>query len=270
MTICFSDIVALLSPYIYNYPRIVFGSDSDRCGDFYEYVLQRLDRILVSYHETEAKFVTWFTVVLRNRYLNFLRERKTGGLDDSDCDCISLDYRDMNTQSLHNFIAEKRDYVLSEKQRYDELIERISSGLNENQRIFFHLYYIDALRPEDAVFISVTLNRSVRVTLAGINELKESIVHRYKRRQDNLERLNVLHREIVRSQKDHDTEALARYREKRDRLLEEYRRIKIHPSYESLARFLAVPLGTVSTGISRMKRAVREILKELYHEELPL
>ena len=53
-------------------------------------------------------------------------------------------------------------------------------------------------------------------------------------------------------------------------MLEEYRRIRIHPSYERIARFLGIPLGTVSTGVARMKRAVREIVEELYNEKLPL
>jgi RNA polymerase sigma factor (sigma-70 family) len=260
----------ILSPYIYNFPRVVFGADSDRCGDFYEYIFRRLEKILEGYRQTEAKFVTWFAVVLRNRYLNFLRERKLNPGPDSGFGLISLDYRGANEQSLHNLIAEGRDFVHSTQESYDGLIERILKELIPRQRVFFHLYFIEAIRPDDALFLSVTLSRSIRETLSGLNRLKESIVTRYRRRQSKLERLNMLYRQILQSQEKQDTDGTLRLKEIRDRVLVEYRRIKMHPSYRSIAAFLDAPLGTVSTGIARMKRAVGAILQELYHEKLPL
>ncbi len=68
-------LIEMLSGYIYNYPRVAFGMNVDTCGDFFEYVLTRMKPILNGYRETDAKFSTWFTVVLRNRYLNTLRNR---------------------------------------------------------------------------------------------------------------------------------------------------------------------------------------------------
>jgi RNA polymerase sigma factor (sigma-70 family) len=266
----YREIASLLSSYIYNYPRVVFGSDADLCSDFYEYLFRRLERILISYRETEAKFVTWFTVVLRRRYLNFLRERRVKGRDFCEGNPISLDSSDADAQSLYNVIAERRDFVHSDQEKYDALLEMITCGLNVNQRVFFHLYYLDSLRPEDVIFLSVTLNRPVRQTMAGIDELKDSVVHRYEKKQESFEKLNQLYRRLVRAQRERDRDAERRYRQKRSRVLEEYRRIKIHPSYERLAHFLDIPLGTVSTGVARMKRAVRMIVEDRYHEKLPL
>ena len=73
----------------------------------------------------------------------------------------------------------------------------------------------------------------------------------------------------MRVQDEGNHDSVPGMRRRREKLLDEYRRIKIHPSYESLARFLRKPLGTVSTGISRMKSAVRVVLEE-YHEKLSL
>ena len=69
-------LIEMLSKFIYNYPRVAFGMNTDICGDFFEYVLARMKAILNGYRETDAKFITWFTVVLRNRYLNFVRAKK--------------------------------------------------------------------------------------------------------------------------------------------------------------------------------------------------
>ncbi len=266
----FPNIVQLLSLYIYNYPRIVFAADPDRCSEFYEYLLSRLRKVLNSYRETDAKFTTWFTVVLRSRYINFIRERSSRTDQSVDCFSVSLDYRDDNRQSLYNMIAERKDFLQSDYAFYDELVERIVSHLNHKQRIFFHLYFIDSLRPEDVVFLSLSLGRSIRDVLHSIGRLKETVVKRYEKKNESLGKLNQYYRELISAQHRDDHQAMSRIRKKRAGAIEEYRRIKTHPSYEGLVMFLEIPLGTVSTGISRMKGVVRTILEELYHEKLPL
>jgi hypothetical protein len=104
----------------------------------------------------------------------------------------------------------------------------------------------------------------------GIGGLKETVVKRYEKKNESLGKLNQYYKELISAQQRDDTRALHRIRKKRSAVIDEYRRIKIHPSYEGMATFLKMPLGTVSTGISRMKGAVRNILEELYHEKLPL
>ena len=269
-TAVFSNIVQLLSLYIYNYPRIVFAVDPDCCSEFYEYMLSRLRKVLNSYRETDAKFTTWFTVVLRSRYINFIRERSLKNDQNVDFSAFSLDYRNDNKQSLYNLIAERKDFLQSDCAFYDELVERIVSHLNHKQRVFFHLYFIDSLRPEDVVFLSFSLGRSIADVLHDIGRLKETVVKRYERKNESFGKLNQYYRELISAQLRDDRHAMFRIRKKRASAIEEYRRIKIHPSYEGLAIFLEMPLGTVSTGISRMKGAVRNILEELYHEKLPL
>lgn len=266
----FREIVHMISPYMYNFPRIVFASDPDCCGEFYEYMFVRLEKILKSYRDTGAKFVTWFTVVLRSRYVNFMREKPRGSSGAHDCSVISLDYRNGNRQSLYTVIAERRDFIRSDYAWYDELVERIVTRLNPKQRVFFHLYFIDSLRPEDVVFLSVTLDRPIREVMKSIDSLKEAVVYRYERKSRSLGKLNLYYMDLIRAQREGDHRAAAIIRNRRKSALEEYRRIKIHPSYEGLSVFLGIPLGTVSTGISRMKGAVRSILEELYNEKLPL
>lgn len=68
-------LIEMLSGYIYNYPRVAFGMNMDTCGDFFEYILTRMKPILNGYRETDAKFTTWFTFVLRNRYIGTLHNR---------------------------------------------------------------------------------------------------------------------------------------------------------------------------------------------------
>jgi len=68
----------ILSRFILDYPRRVFFRKADECSAYFEYVCVRLPRVLKKYRQTEARFKTWFLVVLRNLYLNWLKrdERK--------------------------------------------------------------------------------------------------------------------------------------------------------------------------------------------------
>jgi len=51
-------------------------------------------------------------------------------------------------------------------------------------------------------------------------------------------------------------------RKRRERLLDDYARVKLNPSYRSISRFLKLPTGTVSSGIMRMKTSVQQIVKQ--------
>ncbi len=267
-TRCYSEILDMVSPYIYHFPRIVFCAPDDQCGEFYEYMLVRLRNILKIYRESQARFVTWFTVVLRNRYFNYLREKKNRDTVEQGYDLVSLDFRNEHEQSLYNLLGDSREYVHEGTAPYGDYVDRIVSGLRKNQRVFFHLYFIENLRQEDVGFLAVTLNRTVRDVLKNIDVVRSSMLRKYEMKHEHLSRLNMLHHAILRGQRDRNKSEVHLLKVKREKIIEEYRRVKLNPSYESIARFLDVPIGTVSTGISRMKSAVRGILKEQYDEKM--
>jgi hypothetical protein len=102
----------------------------------------------------------------------------------------------------------------------------------------------------------------VKDVLSSINRLKDKMVRKYELKNDTYEKLNLLYHEILRQQREGVIESAQIMKKKQDKLLQEYWRIKLNPSYSSLADFLNLPLGTVSTGISRMKSAVRNIIGE--------
>lgn len=261
-------ILELISPYIYNYPRVVFNSSSDGCGEFYEYILSRLEKILDLYRESDAKFVTWLTVVLRNRYLNFVRERISGNKVKEHPDVLSLDQYSEGFPALYELIGDDKNYLDQNKLNFDAFIDGVLRQLNERQRIFFHLYFIETLRPEDVGFLSISLQRPVREVLCGIDFLRNAMLKKYELRNRILEKLSALHETLLENQKGYKHDTIILLRKKREKILEEYKRIKLNPSYESIAEVLKLPLGTVSTGIARMKKAVRNAIEELYHEEL--
>jgi len=257
------NIITALSEYIYNYPMIVFGVAEDAAGDFYEYILMRLDKILEGYRETEAKFVTWFTVVLRNRYLNFVRTERSRHAAEYLTQVVSLDCDFTENRNLHNILGDKRDYSSESSEGFDRLLDAVVRDLNARQRLLFHLYYLETLRPEDVGFISIYLGKTIRETLAGIRALRYTLSHKYRVRNRCLQRLNVLYSQLISVQSENDRSAAEKVKKKRKKVLDEYRKVKLNPSYESISKFTGLPMGTVSSGIQRMKKNVRHYVEEL-------
>ncbi|MFN3660933.1 MAG: hypothetical protein ACK4TN_06835, partial [Brevinematales bacterium] len=66
-----------VSVFIYTFPRLVYRSDEDSCGDFYLYIKERLEPIWQQWDENlTPSFSLWFTAILRYRYQDFCRWRK--------------------------------------------------------------------------------------------------------------------------------------------------------------------------------------------------
>lgn len=266
----YDEIIKILSPYIYNYPRIAFCSDWDTCGDFYEYILVRMRDIFKAYRESEARFITWFTVVLRSRYLNFIRGNRSRLSVREQFDFLSLDCKGEKSLNLYEVISDNREYSSSKNEGFQNLVDEIAKNLDDKYRIFFHLYYLETLRPEDVGYISIFLGRSIREILSGIDEIRNSMIDKYEIKNGLLDNLNTLFYRLLKDQESGKLGVSEKIKKKRDRVLTEYRKVKLNPSYESLSRFLKIPIGTVSTGISRMKKAVKCYLKEHYHEGMPI
>lgn len=264
----YKSIVDMLSEYIYNYPCIVFGATPDISGDFYEYVLQRLKNILQGYRESDALFSTWFTVVLRNRYLNFVRAESTRNRDEKALEFVSLDWRNNNDQNLYNIIADSKVRFDLDDYDYEHLIDSVVKNLKDKYRIYFHLYFIETLRPDDVGFLSIYLDRNIRELIRGLEMVRTSMAEKYRMKNRLYRRLNALYYEILRNQKEKNQSIVEKVKKKRNKVLDEYKRVKMNPSYESIAKFLGLPIGTVSSGILRMKKDVKYYFEEHYREKM--
>ncbi len=95
------------------------------------------------------------------------------------------------------------------------------------------------------------------------------MLEKYRLKNKLFQRLNVLYHDILKNQDENNKIEVEKLKKKRNKVLDEYKRVKLTPSYESLSQFLGFPIGTVSTGIMRMKSAVQKFLKEHYDEEMP-
>lgn len=263
----FREIINLISPYVYNFPRVIFNQGADICGDFYQSIITNLKSIIAGYRISEVRFGTWFTVVLRNRFVSFIKSRRKILNERGKGDLVYLD-DDTGGAPLYVKIPDIRAYVDCEKQNYDSMIEKIVSNLKPGLRVFFHFYFLETVRPEDVVFLSIHLERTPQDIIHALNFLRNSLDEKYRIKNNLYKRLGNVYDRIIESQKRKDKVKVSYYRRVRGRLLEEYFRVKLNPSYNCIGKVLAIPSGTVSTGVFRMKRSIKEIIGEASYERL--
>lgn len=84
----FERIVEKLSGLVLNYPAKAHDRSEEDCSSFYEYMLERLPSILKSYKTGDARFTTWFMVVLRTRFLNWIRD--SSSMDDASAHAVPV------------------------------------------------------------------------------------------------------------------------------------------------------------------------------------
>jgi len=122
----------LLSEFIYHFPAIAFETyHEDIKGDFYLYFLDRLEKTLKDYKVFEtAKFKTYFYLVLRRHYLNFIQGRK----------------KELKTNPINSNVEAK----VKEADSVDlEKISLLFASLPQKYRLILKLRCPDFLLPED-------------------------------------------------------------------------------------------------------------------------
>ncbi len=130
-----------LNEYIYYFPKMAYKKDLDICGDFYLYIIERLENIIKSYNPTsEVKFKTWFNYVLKNNFINFMK-------------FVHKDFK--NELSLEDYEESLPFEVFGEEEGNLKDIENTLESIEEIDRLILKLYYIPELINEEDVLCLV-------------------------------------------------------------------------------------------------------------------
>ncbi|MGC8764957.1 MAG: hypothetical protein ACP5QT_03640 [Brevinematia bacterium] len=178
------DIKKELGEYVYYYPRVAFKKNLDICGEFYLYIMERMEKIIKNFPpKASIKFQTWFNYVLKNNFINFMKYSKGNAVTD-----LSLeDYKE--TVYVEVFEGE------------DDSYRDVYSALNEidsSDKAILKLYYLPELIDEaDVEFISSSFDISV----SKILEIQRRLIElRYKELENTrkiCEKIRVLNSRIL-------------------------------------------------------------------------
>ncbi|MCX7820458.1 MAG: hypothetical protein N2258_02150 [Brevinematales bacterium] len=168
-SLVFEELKKEVSEYIYYFPKMAYKKNLDICGDFYLYIIERLDKIIANFNSSsEIKFKTWFNYVLKNNFINFMKfVYKNPKIE------LSIeDYQD----SLFFEVFEEEEGNLKR-------IESVLENIEEIDRLILKLYYIPELINEKDV---LCLSENFNLTFAEISSLQKKLI---ELRQAEIERL---------------------------------------------------------------------------------
>jgi DNA-directed RNA polymerase specialized sigma24 family protein len=257
-----NDLVAVVAPRVYWYPRHKLGWDEDSCGDFYAHFQPRFFRLLSRFKDQGKPFETYLCSVLSWELKNFARDRRRA--DRAWNTALRLEYPE-EPAGIGRRWEEARPASLD--QRAEALLE------NEADRRNFLALCLKGLRhmsPERMAGIAA-LTRTSEETLEGyIAELRSRIEPREKRleefrlrRNSAYSRIQLLEQELAeetdpeRRMKIHD--GLIKAGKRMRGAMHRMSRIMLNPTNREIAGVLGIPKGTVDSGLFWLKRKLSTV-----------
>lgn len=142
-----STVIEYLTPLIYSYPHIIAGLDEDSCSDYFEYLLTRMEKVISSYRVMDYKFMTWFSVVLRRQYYNWLKSKKN---QIQDIPILNAPIDGESGDELISFLA----YEEYRSTNSFEELENMINTLPAREKTIMKLHYFSFFKEENLFELS--------------------------------------------------------------------------------------------------------------------
>jgi RNA polymerase sigma factor (sigma-70 family) len=266
------ELLGRYMPAIYWLPHRLLGVPEEELAGFLLFAMEKIrERDLLAQFAPErgAKFSTWFSVVIRNLYIDYLRAQP-----DKD-PVISREPEEIDDR-----------FAASETQREERsaLLEKMQIKC----RVTFKLLLADTfqLTGDDLAFLAQESGRSLTDAAQEVARLEERLRsedERIAKRYDQLARAyywkNFYARQVAQLEKQtplpHTTAAgprLEKMRRLQQRRQQEYDTLTFELSgiggivttpYKELARLFKTPEGTLASNISRCRVGAADILRRL-------
>lgn len=248
----YREIVDSLSSYIYHFPRKVFAKDNEHASEFYIYLLKHLDSILLKYEDRGCKFTTWFTYVLRSRYSNFVKHKKS--LDKNETAELSLHSRvDETGEELIDRIAADDDDNESVKQLIAEINAEVVQVSSERNALIFRIHYIELfvgfIIPAICSYFRVNTKRALEISI----EAKKSYLHHKDRAlklQDSISGLSI---KIRKYELKGEKEKLQKLKKRKDEYSKIYKKIRLLVPMKFLSKLFELSENMVSKVIIKIR-----------------
>ena len=253
------EILKELSIMIYNYPKILFGRDEDDCSEFYLYFIERIENLLLNYDETKASFNTYFNIVLKSRYINWLnkisqeRKKKLEPILIED-----LKFQKNIAKELYEIYSPDYKYI-ADQSEISEKIEKILKKLKVLDYLIIKLCYF----PIDSNTLQV-LSNHLKIPLKNCYELYEKFYFKYGYTEKVEKALNKITSLKLKLEKL-DENIKSGLKEKIEKELNEatnsYFNIKFL-GIKEISQILKIPEGEVYYRLNNSKNILKNYLKE--------
>lgn len=254
------EIIKELSIMIYNYPKLLYNYNEDNCSDFYLYFIERIESVILKYNENMASFNTYFNIVLKSRYINWLNQIKTKNRIQD----YPVSFENLNSARFQNY-----DGCLNEsdlKNKIEEVIKKMP--VLDYLIIKLCYYHIDA---QTLNILAEYLKKPLKECYNLYQEAfeKSSYTEKFNKLYTKLENLNIKlnyleqNLKVAKNQEKLHLNSLKSKIEKKiketQNALLELKIIEI----KFIKKILNISLSDIYYRLDRIKKVLKEELKDL-------
>jgi RNA polymerase sigma factor (sigma-70 family) len=255
-----AELVASLSPRIYQYPRQKLGWDEDSCGDFYLFFQPRLVRLLSKFRDQGKPFENYLCSVLSWQLKNFARERRKSERGWS----VSLRLRIVEDE------AREVEAFAGPDPADPRLPQVLREKSDRRNFLLLCLKCVRVLSQERIAGLSGLTGIPVDTLFALVSTLRARIARKEKRLACFRERRNRAFAScrLLETELSEETDPVRR-EALRERLSKSYRRMRtamermtrvmLNPTNREIAEVMGMPKGTVDSGLFWLKRRLAPV-----------
>ncbi|MBI4979735.1 MAG: hypothetical protein HZC28_19815 [Spirochaetes bacterium] len=255
---CFMKLRDYLAPFMYHFPRKVFRKDHDEATAFYLYALERLETIVLSFEKKDYLFVTWFSVVLRNLYCNYLKRSRTHKR--ASVRTVAVDVHDNATHEVLFSIPET--CADDEHEQLSDLEAYLSPRVPLRDVTMYKLHYLEVFKER----IIIPLMELLKIDMRSALNIVEAARETYFDKCDSLMRLQDRITELHVKRRMHTAAGRLPYAQRlqktADRLSQKISRIQPVVPYAFIAKTFAASVTAVTKIILKIKAVVRSFSKD--------
>lgn len=249
------DINEHLSHYIYNYPRKVFGANHESALDFYLYYLERIEKIILSYKESEIKFITWFTYTIRNSYINYMDKLKRKSKYDKIEVSFDAPMNNNEVLTLYDIVSVDEDCKKDVKELAKKIFDYLDNYFDKRDSLIFILHHLELFIILIIVPMMRYFNISYEETYKIIESARATYINKYNdiiKYQDNISKINLKISEA--KKKGLVTVHLA---SKKQQNIKRLNSIRIVVPYPFIASLFDITINAVTKVIRKLKDTLR-------------
>jgi DNA-directed RNA polymerase specialized sigma24 family protein len=253
------EIVRELAPRVYQFPRWRMGYDEDACGDFYVFIHPRLIRLIDRFRDQGKPFESYLWAVLSWQLRNFARDRARAGrawsatlrLDPPEEPGPAAAAADEGGIDMGALVSGFGRCVRSDADRRNFLFLALKCARMIDQENAPGLAAIAGVAPAELLAHACTLR--------DMGSSRERRLETFRcRRNRAFAQARLLEVEL-RNETDEDRRqilaaSLDRMRRRMGAAVRRMSRVGMAPTNLEIARVLAVPKGTVDSGLYWLKK----------------
>ena len=252
------EILKEISPYIWAYPKLSFRNlNEDIASDFYLYIHERFDNLLLKYQISLGKFSTYLAIRLQTYFFNFIAQRKQQLKDLEDLPLLEEQVTFNHEESKE--VSIKTEVFLNQL----ELLR-----LKDSQKyLIIKLYYFDWFDENDFILFTKIFSTTYAEVLTKMDQMRNYL---YKKKQKQLEyenqlgkiyTQNVSHQQYLKKEQV-EKEANNEWKKKQKIIIEKYLATTIFPSATIIKEITGLEKRVIENTINSYKKVIKKKLKD--------